>query len=642
MVEPISSILFGWGVSKAADVLFEQAGGKLQARLNRSELEGAIAQGLQSAIKAEDSLAPSEKLFFHCDDRKQSQFKSAAFSNSDVLGELQRPFHDAGKPRLEYLIAAFRQIAQETDAPLNEQGLKRWLEEFAEAYFQKTSEICFQVALEDYCEQLINQYDDIKFLGIDDIDPNEESKQLETVFVMPDAVSEVRQNLQNYQAFDLREGRVDFSSARDVSPEEFARSTSLSDLMNQASDASDKRQQNLLAEQRRLSRESAERWSGERISARKLLEQTESNKLVLLGAPGSGKTTLMSYFAMTLAKDFCKAYTQQPSSLSEHENTESAALADQESGLVLPILIRIRDLAFNSNLSILDYLRQFAEGTLSCEKLPGEFFETFLRDGKALILLDGLDEVADEGRRQDIVQKIDNFLGQYGQNRAIVTSRPAGYRRDFFRTSEYGHYQLQPFTDEQIQQFITQWYDSRAQTPAEAERDRDSLWKALNEQARIKLLARNPLLLTIIALIHRYRADLPRDRFELYDRAVNTLIRTWDRKREITSHQVLQYLRLDDLRRLMEQLAYWIHSQGGVGDSEGGTLIDKEELLQQLGQFIREMKRVERHEAKAEAERFLQHIQERTGLLNEQGQDRYAFVHKTFQEYLTAQEIRDH
>ncbi len=45
------------------------------------------------------------------------------------------------------------------------------------------------------------------------------------------------------------------------------------------------------------------------------------------------------------------------------------------------------------------------------------------------------------------------------------------------------------------------------------------------------------------------------------------------------------------------------------------------------------------HEAKAEADRFVDFIQKRTGLLNEQGYERYAFVHKTFQEYLTAEEI---
>ncbi|MBD2344769.1 NACHT domain-containing protein [Anabaena subtropica] len=91
----------------------------------------------------------------------------------------------------------------------------------------------------------------------------------------------------------------------------------------------------------------------------------------------------------------------------------------------------------------------------------------------------------------------------------------------------------------------------------------------------------------------------------------------------------------------MNRLAYWIHTQGQNNDQEGGTLIDKDELIRELCKYITEFNyQVKPHQAKSEAECFVDHIRERSGLLNEQGQDRYAFVHKTFQEYLTAEEIR--
>jgi hypothetical protein len=165
------------------------------------------------------------------------------------------------------------------------------------------------------------------------------------------------------------------------------------------------------------------------------------------------------------------------------------------------------------------------------------------------------------------------------------------------------------------------------------------LKKALSQHDRIKLLARNPLLLTIIALIHRYQAFLPKERYKLYDKAVETLITNWDKNKELSNHEVLEYLGLDDLRRLMENLAYWIHKQGGTGEREGGTLIDRDELLKQLSQTIKTQKQIELHCARKEAKRFVDFMRDRTGLLNEQGQDCYAFVHKTFQEYLCAQEI---
>jgi hypothetical protein len=143
-------------------------------------------------------------------------------------------------------------------------------------------------------------------------------------------------------------------------------------------------------------------------------------------------------------------------------------------------------------------------------------------------------------------------------------------------------------------------------------------------------------------LIHRYQAELPRQRCKLYEKAVETLLTSWDSGKEIKLYsQVLLFLKSDDLLYILKKLAYWIHTQGSTGETEGGTLIDKEELIRWLRKEIQTLKKCEAHEAKGEAERFIDFIQRRTGLLNEQGRDRYAFVHKTFQEYLTAEEIFD-
>ncbi|MEH2080194.1 MAG: HEAT repeat domain-containing protein, partial [Nostoc sp.] len=142
-------------------------------------------------------------------------------------------------------------------------------------------------------------------------------------------------------------------------------------------------------------------------------------------------------------------------------------------------------------------------------------------------------------------------------------------------------------------------------------------------------------------MIHRYDAHLPRQRYKLYEQAVDTLLINWDENKGIESWK-LNYIKLDDIKILMQRLAYWIHSQGETGDKEGGTLIERDELITQLSQYIRECNyQVQKYQAQEEAKRLVDHITERCGLLNEQGQDRYAFVHKTFQEYLTAEEIRD-
>ncbi|MBP5975955.1 HEAT repeat domain-containing protein [Brasilonema sp. CT11] len=462
----------------------------------------------------------------------------------------------------------------------------------------------FLDAKEEYCKRLAQWFGDVKFAGIAVAGLEvEKSEKAIHIFVMPDVVEEVKPTLRKADA------ETDITSITDIARNSFT---------TEAIDFS-KRQQELIREQRQLVQ--WENSLGRKFSAEKLLSESTSEKLVLLGAPGSGKTTLMSYFAVMLA-------LKQPQKLGLATGTD-----------LLPILIRIRDLSRYSKISILEYIHQFTHNTLSFQELPSGFFEYWLEAGQGLILLDGLDEVADSTNRYEIVNRIESFLDQFSRNRAIITSRPAGYRRDFFRTQNLPHYQLQPFDDAKIDEFINRWYDSRVSDVAEAQRRKDSLRKALSDNDRIKLLAQNPLLLTIISLIHRYQAHLPKERYKLYDKAVETLLTSWDANKEFSNHLVFKYLWLEDLRRLLEKLAYWIHTQGGTGDKQGGTLIDKDELIHQLSAEIKTLKQIQPHEAEEEARRFVEFIRDRTGLLNEQGQDCYAFVHKTFQEYLCAQEI---
>ncbi|WP_287326209.1 HEAT repeat domain-containing protein [Okeania sp. SIO1F9] len=625
--------LAGWGLSKIADSLWDTAWEKgsksFTQSLNKTDIEKAIKSGEKAVKEWENQLLPQQLLFYSA---KQdgwngvNKFISQYFQHSAVLKELQKPLISQGKPDIDILITIFQQESQIKNIQINQQSLQPWIETFVNAYFQQTDTyIKFQVAKQNYFEQLANWFDDVKFAGISVPGQEvEKSEKLAYIFVMPDVVEDVSTG----GGFER-------------------------DLL-------------LAGSGEKLERELLINTTGRKFLASELLTQSQSRKFVILGAPGSGKTTLMSYFAVmlasipptplrkggydaeTLVDDRDKPDPTQRDRQTKSSSSSSSLLSKGGKGGYLgldpntdylPILIRMRDLARHPDKSILEYARIFSEKTMAVKTLPTGFFEHWLEDGRALILLDGLDEVAEEGKRYDVVRRIENFLGQFDRNRAIITSRPAGYRRDFFRTEEFPHYQMQSFDDEKISAFINNWYDSRFLDKGEAERRKESLRKALDDNDRIKLLARNPLLLTIIALIHRYQAVLPKKRFELYDAAVKTLLTSWDANKEISNHRVFKYLDLDDLRRLMELLAFWVHTQGNVGDNEGGTLIDRDELIEQLSREIKRLKQVQLYQAKEEAERFVELIRERTGLLNEQGQDFYGFVHKTFQEYLCAEEI---
>ncbi len=605
MVVELLTPVASWALGKAADTVWTLATDQVQTTLQRTDVERAIKAGLEAVQAWEQSLEVPALLFKSCDDKQKRQFLEQVFADAGVVEQLQRPLVGKGEPDTGLLLAYFERIARDVSIQLTIASLPQWLQIFSTTYVEKTALFTkYEVARQRYLQQLAHWYDDVKFLGISVAGQEDtKSEKLLQIFVMPD----VKQR--------------ELHTPKEFVKPVFITGDLISEFEDEYASFAYSRQSELLTEQRQLT--SLLKQEGKTFSAEALLKQSQSQRCVLLGAPGSGKTTLMSYFAVAFA-------------------TQGTSVSLGLAGEHLPILVRIRDWVRSAHTNLLDYVRWFATDKLNVRDLPPGFFEHWLEAGKALILLDGLDEVASESRRDEVVNQIECFLQHdaYRHNPAIITSRPAGYKQAYFRTEEFPHYDLQPFDQAKIDQFIQNWYDNRFRDREESQRRQQTLKQALSERDRIQVLAKNPLLLTIIALIHRYEAYLPRDRHQLYNRAVETLLTNWDANKDTDYKWPLEYIKRDAVRRIMEQLAYWIHSYGSAGDTEGGTLIDREELIHQLGRFIAEEAGIKRYQAEAEAQRFLDHIRERTGLLNEQGQDCYAFVHKTFQEYLCAQEIK--
>jgi HEAT repeat protein len=576
-----------------------------------------LTRVLKKAIELTEAVqSPTGGLFSRCDvggPQGTQKFLDAFFSEGEVLRTLQKPFQDQGKPDVAILLTAFEKLASEHPEAKNYLPalLRPWMETFVESYFEQIKGICFQVAKSQYLQQLARRVDDVKFVGI--AVPGEEVEKQEVlaqIFVMPDVREERSQNLSQVSVTINGQSAYHVSLASEESPE----IRELNRLI---------KQNDLLKEQKEWATRDR---SSPRISAPEILNPSQK-KAVVLGAPGSGKTMLVSYFALML----CETQQSDPTQISLEKDAN-----------YLPIVVRIRDWILQPNMDLLEYLRWDAKKNSYTKELPVGFFEHWLEQGRALILLDGLDEVVDEVQRIKVAKQIDMFLYRYQDNPAVITSRPAGYK-GHFKSNEFPHYTLESFDDKQVATFIDHWYDSRLKgDAAQATRRKADLQKAFARNERIRLLAKNPLLLTIITLIHRYQAELPRQRCKLYEKAVETLLTSWDSGKEIKLYsQVLLFLKSDDLLYILKKLAYWIHTQGSTGETEGGTLIDKDELIRWLRKEIQTLKKCEAHEAKGEAERFIDFIQRRTGLLNEQGRDRYAFVHKTFQEYLTAEEIFD-
>jgi formylglycine-generating enzyme required for sulfatase activity len=360
----------------------------------------------------------------------------------------------------------------------------------------------------------------------------------------------------------------------------------------------------------------------------------EAQRLVILGEPGAGKTLSLRFIALMLAYGY-----------------GAARLGLEEP--YIPLLVRLADYAraleANPNLALDNYLFEYIEDYYASDRRLGEYLRLVLEDGSCTILLDGLDEVGRDplkGRslRTQVVRRVQQFAGRWCNggrgNRLVVTSRIEGYWVEALR--DCSHVQLSPLRPpEEVEAFLLKWYTAHEQAherglPYDIARLRaraqvDQLLPSILEWPSVRRLATNPLLLTILALIHENVGRLPNRRIKLYEIAARTLIESWRQAQVGLPDELLAELGEDMVVRVMAPMAYWLHVT-----HPGGTA-SYEDWCKRLVEILEE----EGYEGEARglAERFLAHARQESGLLAERGLGQYGFFHLTFEEYLAARQI---
>ncbi|WP_293042954.1 NACHT domain-containing NTPase, partial [Moorena sp. SIO1F2] len=277
----------------------------------------------------------------------------------------------------------------------------------------------------------------------------------------------------------------------------------------------------------------------------------DSQYSVILGDPGAGKTTLLKYLALHFA-------TAQR----DDQETVLAGEAKENLGQTrLPVFFRIADyaerLATQSDLSLQQFLREFSQQWQSevTNKLEQDTDTTIfehlhhkLENGKCLVLLDGLDEVFNQEIRQQIVNQIEEFVNQFPNNKFVITSRIAGYR-EVKLSQRFSHFTITEMEPEQVERFLDRWCLAveKAQRPdasqhywqQEADHQSRELKEAIAASEGVKRMTGNPLLLTILALIHRNGSRLPNQRVKLYELAVQTLTEDWQLSKKLPGVETL-------------------------------------------------------------------------------------------------------
>ncbi|MBD1831591.1 NACHT domain-containing NTPase [Cyanobacteria bacterium FACHB-472] len=322
-------------------------------------------------------------------------------------------------------------------------------------------------------------------------------------------------------------------------------------------------------------------------------------KLMILGKPGAGKTTFLKYLAIQCNK--------------------SEFQADR-----VPIFVTLKDFAEAVNKpSLLEYINQQFAGCGVIETKVIASLQDVIERGRALILLDGLDEVREEDNKR-VLKEIRDLSDQFRDNHFVMTCRIAAREYTFQKFTEV---EVADFDSEQIATFATNWFKNKAVKA-------DIFIERLEENERINELAASPLLLTLLCLAFEESGDFPANRSELYKEGLDALLKKWDAKRGIQRDQVYKKLSVQRKEDLLSKIALTTFDQGDY--------FFKQKVAEQyITDYIRNLPdaNADPEALQLDSEVVLRSIEYQHGLLVERAKGIYSFSHLTFHEYFTAREI---
>ncbi|WP_281981849.1 NACHT domain-containing protein [Azonexus hydrophilus] len=447
----------------------------------------------------------------------------------------------------------------------------------------------------------------------------------------------------------------------------------------------------------------------------------EHRRLVVQGDPGSGKSTLVNWLAWRLAAGL------------------SAPLPDFLQGAI-PIPLILRELNPEGMESfdklLVSFLKRPVAQALNQDAAP---LIAALKDGRALVLVDGLDELP-ENQRKQLIGSLRKAFARYRKAIWLITSRVVGFDESLLdvdgnealttedaikqrfllegvpdgllnflqgksltdvltaavkpvameagnkvlnelakQTEAKDPYEkilrntlmhgiekalpnaerrpwrkihrtyVMPFDDKRIENFSRAWYQIRGSLAQESSTC-DSFLHSVRANPATHALARNPQILTLMALVFRTRLDLPQGRALLYEYITQAYLEsidqaygildarfTWQEKKRLLSKVgfEMQLRRILDENKEQDGSDYTDYSSEST---QQGILFSESEVKF----WIVEAMHTSRNDACDElATAFLDHISRRSGLLLPRGEGQYAFVHLTFQEYFAALYLKD-
>lgn len=332
----------------------------------------------------------------------------------------------------------------------------------------------------------------------------------------------------------------------------------------------------------------------DRYKAIDLVQKNE--RLLVLGKPGAGKSTFLKHLVLECTTGKLDA---------------------------IPIFISLKAWA-DSGLELMHFMAQQFAICAFPNAIP--FINQILNEGRALVLFDGLDEVNfEQGIRDKITNSVRDFSNQYTRSRCIITCRTAANEYQFER---FVYCELADFNLDQMITLVTQWFGEN--------KEKRNLFLAdfqKDENYRLRDLGRTPLLLTLLCLMFDDTMEFPSRRAELYQEAIDALLKRWDSSRNI-KRTPYQSLTLIQKQQMLSHIASETFDNGQL-------FIHELDLANKIIDYIQNLP-IAKNMGEIDGVGIIKSIEAQHGLIIERSYRVYSFSHLTFHEYFASRFFADH